>query len=112
MRGVSWPPALVTLQVGVILVVGQRLWQIAFDRRVEVDPAFVNQLHDHVTEGGLGQRRAVHHGVRCERQLLLAVAPAIGADVDDASLVDHGEREPDHVLLLHQAAHFGVHQAR
>ena len=69
-------PARLALQRVVERVLGQMLREVVRNRPVEIDFPLVDQLHDHVGEGELGQRRAVHDRVGLERQVLRDVAAA------------------------------------
>ena len=65
----------------------QRLVEIVLDGRVEVELALIDQLHHRVGKHRLGERRAVHDGVRGQR-ISLGVADAVGLDIADLAVID------------------------
>lgn len=94
-------PAAIIFEIGIagvaIFDVGrvigrQRLRQIGGNRRIEIEPSFVDQLQHHVGECRLRERRAVHDGVGLQR-CADSVAGAEGGHVDDAPAIDHRERQ-------------------
>ena len=50
--------------------------------------ALIDQLHHRVCEYRLGERRAVHDGVRGQR-IALGVTDAVGVDIADLAVIDH-----------------------
>ncbi len=58
----------------------QRFVQIVLERRVELEPALIDQLHDRVCKDRLRERRAVHDRVRGQR-VSFGVTDTVGADV-------------------------------
>jgi hypothetical protein len=85
------------------LVIGQGAWQQLWQRRIERQFAFVDQLQHHVAEGGLGQRGAVHDRVGGQRLVRLGAPAAERGHLRDLAVVDDRHRHALHALALHEA---------
>ncbi len=101
-------------RIGLLLglaIAGEWPRQVIGDRAVEIEHAFVHQLHHRISEYRLGQRRAVHHRVGFERRAgRVAVAP--GADESDLAVVDDGEGEPARLGASHRGPDHGLDRRR
>jgi hypothetical protein len=107
-------PARVAGEVGKIVgthaVRGQRMRQQLRDGRVEVDPALVGQLQQHVREGRLREGAARHDGVRRQRLAEGRVARAHRLHVHDLPVLDRREGQALHLLAPHRALDFRIGQ--
>ena len=97
----QFPPALMAREIGILLIFGQRLWQILRDRRVEVDDMFVDQLHHHVGEGQFGKRRSVEDRVALQRLFLFDAGHTVSLEENRLAIFDQGDRQPGHLPCFH-----------
>jgi len=94
--------AFVCGNVEIIFKLCERLRQIGCEGLVEIEAAFIHQLQHHVSEGGLGERGAIHDRVGLERFFALHIAIAISGDMLDLAILDQGERHAFDVFARHQ----------
>ncbi len=73
-------------------VLRQRLVEIVFDGRVELELALIDELHYGVGEYSFGERSAVHQGVGIQR-ISVRVTDAVSIHIADLSAIDHGDGE-------------------
>jgi hypothetical protein len=102
------PRPLVALQVSIIGQLAQTPPEIAFDRLVEIEGAFFDELHDDRGEHRLRQGCARHDTLLRQRGASFPVLKAVRLQVDDFAVAPHRQPEPGDLRGLHQTRDVGV----
>ena len=100
--------AFVAGEIAEIGKLAQRSAEGALDRRVQIERAGFDELHDIGAKHRLRQRRAVKHAVLGQRRAGFAVLHAVGFLINEFSVVEDRHAQAGNVRRLHQARNVRV----